>query len=87
MQQKDMSNEKPLSTAAKVPQVRYSAAYPTATIIFEFLFCASAQGEDSKEKKGCGGKEGGKKNPFGRFRDSATQALRHDSAYEPRCGF
>jgi hypothetical protein len=25
---------------------------PIATIIFEFLSCASAQGEDSKEKKG-----------------------------------
>jgi hypothetical protein len=25
----DMSNEKPMVSAAKVPQVRYSAAYPT----------------------------------------------------------
>ena len=40
---------------------------PKATIIFEFLYCASAQGEDSKEKKGCGEKEGRKKNPLGEF--------------------
>ena len=40
---------------------------PLATIIFEFLYCASAQGEDSKEKKGCGEKEGRKKNPLGEF--------------------
>ena len=37
---------------------------PLATIIFEFLFCASAQGEDSKEKRGGGGKEERKENPF-----------------------
>ena len=29
MQQIDMSNEKPMGIAAKVPHVRYSAAYPT----------------------------------------------------------
>ena len=29
MQQKDMSNEKPMGIAAKWPRVRYSAAYPT----------------------------------------------------------
>ena len=29
MQQIDMSNEKPMGIAAKVPRVRYSAAYPT----------------------------------------------------------
>ena len=47
-------------------------AAPIATIIFEFLFCASAQGEDSKEKKGCGGKEEGKENPFGTFLDKGS---------------
>ena len=51
-----------------------------ATIIFEFLFCASAQGEDSKEKKGCGGKEEGKENPFVNFGTKAPQALRQGSA-------
>ncbi len=30
----------------------FSRDAPIATIIFEFLSCASAQGEDSKEKKG-----------------------------------
>ena len=29
MQQIDMSNEKPMGIAEKVPRVRYSAAYPT----------------------------------------------------------
>ena len=29
MQQIDMSKKQPLSSAAKVPRVRYSAAYPT----------------------------------------------------------
>ena len=29
MQQVDMSNEKPMVSAAKAPRVRYSAAYPT----------------------------------------------------------
>ena len=53
---------------------------PLATIIFEFLFCASAQGEDSKEKKGCGGKEEWKENPFVNFGTKAPQALRHGSA-------
>ena len=53
---------------------------PPATIIFEFLFCASAQGEDSKEKKGCGGKEEWKENPFVNFGTKAPQALRHGSA-------
>ena len=56
-----------------------------ATIIFEFLFCASAQGEDSKEKKGCGEKEGGKENPFCEFRDNAPRALRYGSANGSRC--
>ena len=54
--------------------------YPIATIIFEFLFCASAQGEDSKEKKGCGGKEEGKENLFVNFWTKAPQTLRHGSA-------
>ena len=53
---------------------------PIATIIFEFLFCESAQGEDSKEKKGCGGKEEGKENPFVNFWTKAPQTLRHGSA-------
>ena len=55
-------------------------ALPPATIISEFLFCESAQGEDSKEKKGCGGKEEGRKNPFVNFGTKALQALRHGSA-------
>ncbi|MBO7482898.1 MAG: hypothetical protein J6U17_03305, partial [Kiritimatiellae bacterium] len=49
-------------------------ALPPATIISEFLFCESAQGEDSKEKKGCGGKEEGRKNPFVNFGTKALQA-------------
>ena len=57
-----------------------SMPLPLATIIFEFLFCASAQGEDSKEKKGCGGKEEWKENPFVNFGTKAPQALRHGSA-------
>ena len=42
-----MSNEKPMVSAAKEPQVRYSAAYPTGRerivegciTLFELLFC------------------------------------------------
>ena len=53
---------------------------PKATINFEFLFCASAQGEDSKEKKGLGGEEERKENPFVNFGTNAPPTLRHGSA-------
>ena len=72
-----VKRERPAQTAGGPRDPRGA---PLATIIFEFLFCASAQGEDSKEKKGCGGKEEGRKNPFVNFGTKALQALRHGSA-------
>ena len=55
-----------------MPNERARGRTPLATIIFEFLFCASAQGEDSKEKKGCGGKEEGKENLFCEFQNKGS---------------
>ena len=72
---------KPMPSLAMVIKWTACAIFiPLATIIFEFLFCASAQGEDSKEKKGCGGRKEWKENPFVNFGTKAPQALRHGSA-------
>lgn len=54
----------------------------SATLIFEFLYCASAQGEERREKRGCGGEEGGKKNLSPSFEDKASLALQGGSVAE-----
>ena len=52
---------------------RFGGCVPIATIIFEFLFFSrQRKGEDSKEEKGCGGKEEGKENPLCEFRDKSS---------------
>ena len=60
MQQIDMSNEKPMVSAAKAPRVRYSAAYPTGRerMLEPRYGCARAAGVGLPERSEPEGPQG-----------------------------